>query len=122
LGHAGPQLHREIAQHIVNVDARLQIHHVVALGPLTAFMASEMTKHWKNDRVSVFAKLDHQASAFIAQLLKPGDAVLIKGSRGMGMERLIPSIENQFGSMVVPDTGASSRRRRSAAPVAAKNS
>lgn len=33
----------------------------------------------------------------IAELLQPNDIVLIKGSRGMQLERLIPAIEERFG-------------------------
>ena len=33
----------------------------------------------------------------IADLLEPGDTVLLKGSRGMRLERLIPAIEARFG-------------------------
>lgn len=33
----------------------------------------------------------------IAALLEPGDAVLLKASRGMRLERLIPAIERRFG-------------------------
>ena len=33
----------------------------------------------------------------VADLLKPGDTVLLKASRGMRLERLIPAIERRFG-------------------------
>ena len=33
----------------------------------------------------------------VAALLQPGDTVLLKASRGMRLERLIPAIERRFG-------------------------
>jgi len=35
----------------------------------------------------------------VADRLEPGDTVLLKGSRGMALERMIPAIEKRFGSL-----------------------
>ena len=117
LGAASPQLHREIGQHLVHLDARTPIQHVIVIGDACAFLAAEVTRTWKNDRVSTYAAANEDAAGFIAKLLKPGDAVLLKGSRGMGLERLVPAIERQFGDSTRDECNSTPRTRRAAAPV-----
>lgn len=120
LGDAGPPLHREIGQHILRANAQAEIAHVVVVGTLSAFTAAELTRHWSNDRVSAFAALDDKAAAHIAQLLQPGDAVLLKASRGMGLERAIPAIESRWGGASADQSDPSVRPRRPSPAVALK--
>lgn len=117
LGPSGPQLHREIGQHIVRLDVTTRIHHVVAIGDLCAFTASEITRTWSNDRVTVFAAAHEEAANCVAKLLKPGDAILMKGSRGMGLERLIPAIELEFGKATEANRKPTPKTRRAVSPV-----
>lgn len=47
------------------------------------------------DRVECFAQPDHYTMTEIARSIKPGDMVLLKGSRGIGLERLVYILINR---------------------------
>jgi UDP-N-acetylmuramoyl-tripeptide--D-alanyl-D-alanine ligase len=70
-----------------------EVHQLITIGSLAKHAATEteaMLTHsfdrWSDD-------LPEQ----VAALLQPGDTVLLKASRGMRLERLIPAIERRFG-------------------------
>jgi UDP-N-acetylmuramoyl-tripeptide--D-alanyl-D-alanine ligase len=98
LGPTSPELHREIGRHILRIDQTCRIDHTVFIGEQSAFAASEVAKHWPNVRVTVVPALDAKTIAFTLQLLQPDDAVLVKASRGMGLERIIDHITTDAGS------------------------
>ena len=79
LGSAGPAAHAEVRE----LAGRLA-DEVVCLGE--GFGAQP----W-----------GEQTAAAVAERLRPGDTVLIKASRGMGLERIIPAVEAKFGSAEV---------------------
>jgi UDP-N-acetylmuramoyl-tripeptide--D-alanyl-D-alanine ligase len=98
---------------------------LVAVGPLAgraAAAASEAGLH-----TATFADVP-KAMAKVAGLLRPGDVVLIKGSRAMEMERLVPRVQKAFGapkraakrSGRSPNKSAAKRTAKSAAKSAAK--
>ncbi|MEA2315698.1 MAG: UDP-N-acetylmuramoyl-tripeptide--D-alanyl-D-alanine ligase [Solirubrobacteraceae bacterium] len=82
LGAEAPRLHREVGEHAAACGVEL----LIAVGPL----AAEMT--------DVFAGESHRtadapaAGALLARLLRDRDTVLVKGSRGMGMERALGAL------------------------------
>lgn len=49
------------------------------------------------DAAIAFAQWTDDLPSRIADLLNPGDTVLLKGSRGMRLERIIPAIQTRFG-------------------------
>jgi UDP-N-acetylmuramoyl-tripeptide--D-alanyl-D-alanine ligase len=94
LGEAGPQLHREIGRHVLAIDGKCRIDHAVFVGELAAIAAEELVGQWRSDRVTLVPKLQDRSLARVARLVRAGDAILIKGSRGMEMERIVKAMEN----------------------------
>ncbi len=74
LGSTSPDAHREIAE-----QARRHADHVVLIG--RGFEAQE----WSDDLPDR-----------VVEQLRPGDTILLKASRGMRLERIIPAIEARF--------------------------
>jgi UDP-N-acetylmuramoyl-tripeptide--D-alanyl-D-alanine ligase len=76
LGPAGPALHEEIGREA----ARLGVDVIVAVGPLSRAYGGQ----W-------FADAD-AAAAGVPEVLEPGDAVLVKGSRSAGLEAVVEAL------------------------------
>lgn len=106
LGPESPQLHREIARRIVKLDQEKALDLVVLVGELAAHAAGELEHAWGPDkRMMHVAKLDESSGGMIADRLELGDAVLIKASRGIGLERLLPMIAQRQRPHQAVETG-----------------
>jgi UDP-N-acetylmuramoyl-tripeptide--D-alanyl-D-alanine ligase len=82
LGHEGPRLHRQIGEHARAHGVGL----LVTVGPLAAEMSGAFVG--EAHRVP-----DAQAAAeLLPSLLRAGDTVLVKGSRGVGLERVVAAL------------------------------
>lgn len=95
LGATAPDSHRELGQSLGASSVDL----AVLVGRLSMFAAQELAKRWPPERVHAFAAWTDDLPAQVADLLQPGDAVLIKASRSIGLERLVPAIEARFGKL-----------------------
>lgn len=102
LGEAGPDLHREIGATIAEGDAA---DVVVTVGPLAGFIAERLSRSWPAERIVPIEDASRAESA--AGLVRPGDAVLVKGSRGVGLERVVAALVR--GGSATP-TGSGARR------------
>jgi UDP-N-acetylmuramoyl-tripeptide--D-alanyl-D-alanine ligase len=78
LGSEASRLHREIGEHAAARGVEL----LVTVGPL----AAEMRPAFAGEAHS--APDAAAAADLLAPLLRPGDTVLVKGSRGVGLERV----------------------------------
>ena len=91
LGEQAPHLHvqagRRVASRGVNV--------VIGVGELGRFAAVGGAEG--GAEAHAFASVE-EAAGQLPALLQAGDVVLIKGSRAMAMERLIPAIGAAFGA------------------------
>jgi len=79
LGEQAPRLHREIGEYAAARGVEL----LVTVGPL----AAEIRRGFPGEsRAAVDAE---EAAEIVGGLLAEGDTVLVKGSRGVGMERVV---------------------------------
>lgn len=90
LGPTGPALHRQVG----TLAADLGLHGLVAVGPLMAEAADEARK--RGIEAHSFATAA-EAGLQLRALLREGDTVLVKGSRGMRMEGAIDAALGQGG-------------------------
>src|SRR5690606_26691433 len=98
LGDEAPALHRQTAGVILDLPGD-PIAAVVTIGPLSMFTAEALLRAWPGERVHAFPQWADDLPDRVAALLRPGDVVLLKASRGMKLERLIPAIEARFAGM-----------------------
>jgi UDP-N-acetylmuramoyl-tripeptide--D-alanyl-D-alanine ligase len=86
LGDESERYHDEIAQLI----GELEIEVVVAVGePARAFLGRAAESHW-------LASADEADR--VLEIVRPGDAVLVKASRAVGLEGIARLIEKRVGS------------------------
>jgi UDP-N-acetylmuramoyl-tripeptide--D-alanyl-D-alanine ligase len=90
LGPSAEQLHRDTGKAL----ARCGLNLLVGVGTLGALIA-QGAAGYNGLLTQCFAGLD-EAAAALPGLLRAGDVVLIKGSRGMAMERLIEPLRRAF--------------------------
>jgi UDP-N-acetylmuramoyl-tripeptide--D-alanyl-D-alanine ligase len=84
LGPAGPGYHREAAAHARGIG----IETIVAVGELARDYAAD---EWAPD--------PEAAVGVVAELLGPGDALLVKGSRSVGLESFTAGLLARVGSV-----------------------
>lgn len=92
LGPSGPELHREAGRALAG-----RVDVVVGIGPL----AREIVEGARQAGLPA-ARLSHfddaaGATAAVASLVAPGDAVLVKASRGMRLEQVVDALVARFG-------------------------
>jgi len=83
LGDASPELHRQIGRYAAGGRVDL----LVSVGP----MAREIAAAFDGERAS--ARDSREAAELLTGLVRAGDTVLVKGSRGIGMEIIVRSLK-----------------------------
>jgi UDP-N-acetylmuramoyl-tripeptide--D-alanyl-D-alanine ligase len=91
LGASASSLHRESGRSLADrVDA------VVGVGALARdFLEGAREAGMKATSLHAFAYAQSAAAA-VATLVEPGDAVLVKGSRGVHLERVVDALLGRF--------------------------
>lgn len=87
LGEAGPASHRKIGSLAAGTA-----DYLVAVGELAAhYISGALEAGMPAGRTAHFASRG-EAASFLKELLRPGDVVLVKGSRGMRMEEIVEEV------------------------------
>lgn len=93
LGGEAEALHIEIGQAVIDLDQTLPIARAVLIGPLSSATARVLRESWGPDRVTHLDELNERTTAVAAQIIQPGDMVLLKGSRSVGLERMFDALD-----------------------------
>ena len=92
LGESGPSLHRQSGRGLAGrVDA------VVGIGPLSREILAGAREAGLAQANLVHFEDASSAAAAVGDLVQPGDAVLVKASRGLRLETVVAALENHFG-------------------------
>ncbi len=91
LGDHSEAAHREVADQIL---ARKLPHLLVTVGEHSLRMAGRVAEQAPGVEVAVYAGVDESSALSIARRLRVGDTVLLKGSRKIGLERVISALGN----------------------------
>jgi UDP-N-acetylmuramoyl-tripeptide--D-alanyl-D-alanine ligase len=94
LGDESESAHREVGE----TAAALKVDHLIAIGNVAATIA-EAAKQAGLNSSSIVASTA-EAAELLAELARPGDLVLIKGSRLARTEQVIEAFRNHSQSIV----------------------
>ncbi len=93
LGDQAIALHREVGDHLSRIHARCRLDHVVFVGELMTHAADRFRAAAGSDHVSCARNID-DAIAMARRIIRPDDAVLVKASRGIALERVIAAFDS----------------------------
>ncbi len=99
LGEQAPDLHREVGDAIAKAGV---FDLVVLVGQLAMYAGERLSRSLPPDRVAPFSNAEGANATEIARLLRPGDAVLLKGSRRVGLEKIIAAAKHAAQAQTPP--------------------
>jgi UDP-N-acetylmuramoyl-tripeptide--D-alanyl-D-alanine ligase len=91
LGPGSPEFHREIGGRVLDTDPAL----VVLVGEEMRAGFEEASRRSPNDPRLRHVADSNEAARLLADWVVPGDAVLVKGSRGVRMERVVQALRER---------------------------
>ncbi len=95
LGEHAVTQHRDLGRRLAALAG--DIHNLVLIGKLSQVAAAQAAAAYTGQHMLAVETWLDDLPAAIAGRLRPGDVVLIKASRGLALERLVPAIETRFG-------------------------
>jgi UDP-N-acetylmuramoyl-tripeptide--D-alanyl-D-alanine ligase len=111
LGKSAPELHRECGRH---AGALKKIDWIFAVRGVAAdFIEGAIEAGHPRERARFFEDSE-SAGEFLESFISPGDLLLVKGSRGVKMEKILAAVERQHAraAMVVASSSEVSPRGR----------
>lgn len=91
LGEQMESLHRGIGDFIVSeAEKGKKLSYVITVGEGAGYICRQVEE--KSDIPTRSCRDNEEAAAFLKQVVKPGDWVLIKGSRGMHMDEVVKKV------------------------------
>jgi UDP-N-acetylmuramoyl-tripeptide--D-alanyl-D-alanine ligase len=93
LGDQAPPLHAEVGMLV----AQSGVHQLMTFGPLAQYIAQGAQHAGMAVACIHMTTQPEDAVTRLRSLLRPGDVILLKGSRGMAMERLVDALAEQQG-------------------------
>jgi UDP-N-acetylmuramoyl-tripeptide--D-alanyl-D-alanine ligase len=90
LGALSHEMHAEVMHDII----RIRPHACIAVGTEMAAAAKAVADGGRRggSTTTLFARDSAEAAAVVREIVRPGDVLLVKGSRGIAMERVIESL------------------------------
>ncbi|MBX3315505.1 MAG: UDP-N-acetylmuramoyl-tripeptide--D-alanyl-D-alanine ligase [Phycisphaeraceae bacterium] len=95
LGPDGPSLHDDVLRAVAGESG---IDRVVLVGPMMSARADLLASRGDRARVLALADSTPEQATRAASMVRPGDVVLLKGSRGMRLERIAEAIATRHTS------------------------
>jgi len=92
LGSTAAELHREAGRHA----ARKKIDWVIGVGGHARELANGAMMEDHPTEQALFFATPEEASTFLTGVLTRGDLLLVKGSRGVHMEKIIEALKSRF--------------------------
>ncbi|CAG0970640.1 UDP-N-acetylmuramoyl-tripeptide--D-alanyl-D-alanine ligase [Phycisphaerales bacterium] len=99
LGEQSAGAHREVGRAVAGCG---WIDLAVFVGPMMGLASDEARAALGEKRVAALANLDGERPSRAAELLRAGDLVLLKGSRGTGMERVLDAVRAREPARLEP--------------------
>jgi UDP-N-acetylmuramoyl-tripeptide--D-alanyl-D-alanine ligase len=96
LGDLTEDSHREIAQKLSQMSDSKIIQLITLIGPCMSLAADELTGSQAGRCLTHYTSIDKTTPTDIAALIQPNDVVLLKASRGMQLEQLLPAMQHRF--------------------------
>jgi len=93
LGTTSPQLHREAGAYAAKTRQMAWI--IGVQGAANDLVRGALESGQPESGARFFENAD-EAANFVVELVAPGDLVLVKGSRGVKMERIVEALERKF--------------------------
>jgi UDP-N-acetylmuramoyl-tripeptide--D-alanyl-D-alanine ligase len=92
LGPESPRLHREAGE----AAASLGLDSVIAVrGDAAEIAKGAIEAGLPRERVRFFTSSD-EAAGFVAETIEPGDLLLVKGSRGVRIEKIVEALRARY--------------------------